>query len=121
MNVLNVAKIVTISLLFSLPAAYADVKIQNATYKSSKNAVFVKGKVDDANKVYVVDSATNKSISTLSVQKGQFKGDVRVSEDSVPCRIQVQTNAPGGGAWGGSRNTTPGDFSISVVDHAPDC
>ena len=120
MNLLNAVKVVTAGLIFALPTAFADVKIQNAKYKAAKNAVFVKGKVDGANKVYVVNSATNQSISTLSAPKGQFKGDIEVSEDSVPCLIQVQTNAPGGGFFG-RNNSTPGDYSISVVDHAPGC
>ncbi len=114
---LNVA---AVSLLAACFTAQAELVIQNAQYKPEKEALYVKGKVDAAAIVYVVDSASNQLIASVSTKGNQYRADISISENAVPCMVQIQTNEPGGGSWWGGANTDPGDFNVATVRHAPD-
>jgi hypothetical protein len=120
MKIVNILKVAAAVIFATSQTAQAYVKIQSAQYKESKGAVFVKGKVSSATTVYVVNAQTNVLITELSAPRGHFKMNVEVAEESVPCKIQVQTNHPGGSRWfGGASNSNPGDTDVSNVRQAP--
>ena len=121
-NLIRSVTVVLASLSFTVQA---ELEIQNAQYKSTKNAVYVKGKIkgDPVGRVYVVNAETDRLIGVIDTySKGlQFKRDIPIgSTERVPCMVQVQTRPPGGGFFGNFGNTSPGVYNIQVVGEAPD-
>ena len=119
---MNTAKLTTTlgaALIFLSCAAHAEIQIQSAQYKENKDALFVKGKTSDksVSSVYVVNAETNQLIGSIDARKGDFRSDITVNTFSAPCMIQVQTNRPGNGWFGGNNN--PGDFQIASVRNPP--
>jgi hypothetical protein len=104
-------------LLVSAIGVHADVKIQNAQYNESKGVVFIKGKADDATRVYVVNPATSQTLAVVPAPRGQFKKNIEVGF-RVPCQIRVQTEAPAR-RWPPEAASSGGESSTSRVRHAP--
>lgn len=123
----KLATATAVSLLVMSFTATAELKIQNAQYKAEKGVLYVKGKLSDssANSVYVVNADTDDLIDSVNTKGKQFRADLPVSVNNVPCMVQIQTNEPNSGGgdswWGGSStNSDPGEFNVSRVRHAPD-
>jgi len=103
-------------------AAQAELQIQNAQYKSKKNAIYVKGKIkgDPVSRVYVLDAKTNRQIGAIDTySRGQqFRADIQVgSADRVPCMIKVQTLRPSPFFFGGP---VVDQFTITIVTRPPE-
>ena len=121
-NLIRSVTVVLASLSFTVQA---ELEIQNAQYKSTKDAVYVKGKLkgNPVRRVYVLNAETERLIGVIDTySKGlQFKADIPIgSPERVPCMVQVQTRMPGGGFFGNFGNPFPGEYNIQVVGQAPD-
>lgn len=127
MSIFRFMKFALAGLLLVSFSASADLIIQTAQYKAEKGALFVKGKVEGADRVYVVDSDTDELIGAVMTKRKQFQADIPVGAADVPCTVQIQTNEPtsgGGGGWWWTASTTnddPGDFSIAPVLRSTNC
>ena len=119
MNLSKLVHLVFLVLLTLSFTAQAELQVQNAQYKAKKNALYVKGKIkgDSVRQVYVLDARSNRQIGTINTTSGgQFKADISIRADQVPCMIKVQTQAPTRARF----RRSSGDFTIKKVRNAPE-